>query len=343
MGQYIIRRLLQAIPLLILITVIVFVLLKTVGDPLAYLAQDPRVTEADRIMLRARLGLNDPLYMQFVHWLIGDDWYQRDITGDGIPDEYGERKGMLRGDFGESIRYRRPVTDVIGDFLPNTLLLGTTAYLVTLVVSLAIGIFAALHQYSLADNIFTAVAFVTYSMPIFFIALLSVYIFAVTFQKAGLPHLPVQGMYDVRSDRSLWDLARHMVLPVFSIAGISIARYSRYIRSTMLEVIHSDYILTARAKGLGERRITFVHALKNASLPLVTLVGLDVPFILSGAVVTETIFAWPGMGRLFITSLEYLDAPILIIFVLMTAIAVVAFQLLTDILYAWLDPRVRYT
>ncbi len=343
MGQYIIRRLLQAIPLLILITVIVFVLLKTVGDPLAYLAQDPRVTEADRIMLRARLGLNDPLYLQFVHWLIGDDWYQRDITGDGIPDEYGERRGILRGDFGESIRYRRPVTDVIGDFLPNTLLLGTTAYLVTLVVSLAIGIFAALHQYSLADNIFTAVAFVTYSMPIFFIALLSVYIFSVTFQKAGLPHLPVQGMYDVRSDRSLWDLARHMVLPVFSIAGISIARYSRYIRSTMLEVIHSDYILTARAKGLGERRITFVHALKNASLPLVTLVGLDVPFILSGAVVTETIFAWPGMGRLFITSLEYLDAPILIIFVLMTAIAVVAFQLLTDILYAWLDPRVRYT
>jgi peptide/nickel transport system permease protein len=343
MGQYIIRRLLQAIPLLIIITVIVFVLLKTVGDPLAYLAQDPRVTEADRRMLRGRLGLDDPLPLQFVHWLIGDDWYQRDITGDGEPDEYGERKGIFRGDFGESIRYKRPVTEVIAEFLPNTLLLGTTAYLVTIVVSLGIGIYAALRQYSLADNIITAVAFVTYSMPIFFIALLSVLLFSITFKKAGLPYLPVTGMYDVRGDRSAWDLARHLILPVFSIAGISIAGYSRYIRSTMLEVIHSDYILTARAKGLTERTVIYLHALKNAALPLITLVGLNIPFILSGAVVTETIFSWPGMGRLFITSLEYLDVPVLIIFVLMTAVAVIFFQLLTDVLYAWLDPRVRYT
>jgi|YNPBryBLVA2012_1023415.scaffolds.fasta_scaffold07958_2 peptide/nickel transport system permease protein len=342
MGRYIIRRLLQAVPLLILITVIVFVLLKTVGDPLAYLAQDPRVTEADRIMLRARLGLNDPLPLQFVHWLIGDDWYMRDVTGDGVPDEYGQRLGILRGDFGESIRYRRPVTDVIGEFLPNTLLLGTTAYVVTIVVSLGIGIFAALRQYTLADNIITGVAFVTYSMPIFFIALLSVFIFSVSAKQAGLPYLPVQGMYDVRGDRSVWDLARHMILPAFSIAAINIAGYSRYVRSTMLEVISSDYILTARSKGLPERRVIYLHALKNAALPLITLIGLTMPFILSGAVVTETIFAWPGMGRLFITSLEYLDSPVLIIFVLMTAIAVVVFQLITDVLYAWLDPRVRY-
>ncbi len=343
MGKYITRRLLQAIPLLILITVIVFALLKTVGDPLAYLATDPTATEADRIMMRARLGLDDPLPLQFVHWLIGDDWYERDIDGDGESDEYGTRQGILRGDFGESIRFRRPVTEVIGDFLPNTLILGITAYVVTLVVSLGIGIYAALRQYSLADNIITAGAFITYSMPIFFIALLSVLIFAIMFKRWDLPHLPVQGMYDVRGDRSVLDLTRHMILPVLSIAAINIAGYSRYIRSTMLEVIHSDYILTARAKGLPERTVIYLHALKNAALPLVTLVGLQIPFILSGAVVTETIFAWPGMGRLFITSLEFLDVPVLIIFVLMTAIAVVSFQLLTDILYAWLDPRIRYT
>ncbi len=343
MAQYVIRRLLQAIPLLIIITVIVFVLIKTVGDPLAYLAQDPRVTEADRIMLRARLGLDDPLPLQFIHWLIGDDWYERDITGDGVPDEFGERRGLLRGDFGESIRYKRPVTEVIGDFLPNTLILGVTAFVVTIIVSLGIGVYAALRQYSLADNIITAGAFITYSMPIFFIALLSVFVFAVTFKKAGLPYLPVQGMYDVRGDRSVWDLIRHLILPVLSIAGINIAGYSRYVRSTMLEVIHSDYILTARAKGLPERTIIWLHALKNASLPLITLVGLNIPFILSGAVVTETIFSWPGMGRLFITSLEYLDLPVLVVFVMLIAVAVVLFQLLTDLLYAWLDPRVRYT
>lgn len=341
MSRYIIRRILQAIPLLILITVVVFFLLKTSADPLAFLGNDPTVTEADRFMLRARLGLNDPIGLQFVHWLIGDDWYMRDIDNDGEMDEYGRHQGILRGDFGESFRYKRPVTEVIGEFLPNTLLLGTTAFVVQIVFGLIIGIFAALRQYSLADNVITAVSFIFYSMPIFFIALLSVFIFSVTFKKIGLPYLPVQGMYDVRGDRSIWDLLWHMILPVFSIAAINIAAYGRYVRSTMLEVINSDYILTARAKGLAERRVIYLHALKNAALPLITLIGLNVPFILSGAVVTETIFSWPGMGRLFITSLEN-DPAVLIIFVLMIAIAVIAFQLLTDIVYAWLDPRVRY-
>jgi peptide/nickel transport system permease protein len=179
-------------------------------------------------------------------------------------------------------------------------------------------------------------------MPIFLIALLGVFIFAVTFKKLGLPYLPVQGMYDVRGDQSIWDLARHMVLPVFSLAAISIAGYSRFIRASMLEVINSDYVRTARSKGLAERRVVYIHALKNASLPLVTLMGLDIPFILSGAVVTETIFGWQGMGWLFISSLDTLDVAVVIILVLITAVAVVIFQLITDVLYAWLDPRIRY-
>ncbi|NDJ61533.1 MAG: ABC transporter permease [Chloroflexi bacterium] len=343
MGRYILRRILQAIPLLAIVSVLVFFLLKTAGDPLAYLAEDPTVTEADRALIRAQLGLNEPVFPhQFVTWLIGDDWRMRDFTGDGVPDDYGTQRGILRGDFGESIRYQRSVSDVVSDFLPNTLLLGFSAYVLTIIFSLVIGMYAALRPYTLADNLLTGGAFVTYSMPIFLIALLLVQVFAI-----WLDVLPVQGMYDARAAargiREPLDLARHMILPVLSIALISIAGYSRYVRSSMLEVINSDYIRTARAKGLPQRRVVSLHALKNAALPLVTLIGLDVPFILSGAIVTETIFGWPGMGQLFINSLNFLDAPVLIFIVLMTAIAVVLMQLLTDIAYATLDPRVRYS
>ncbi|NWF69532.1 MAG: ABC transporter permease [Chloroflexi bacterium] len=351
MGKYIIRRILQAIPLLLIIAVLTFVLLKTVGDPLQYLVEDPRVTEAERFRLRAVLGLNDPLPLQFVHWLIGDDWYLRDIDNDGEGDVYGERRGVLRGDFGESIRVRnRDAIEIIGEKLPNTLLLGITVYVVTITVSLAVGIFAATHPYSLADNIITSISFVFFSMPIYLVALIMIYIFAVQFRLAHdggldwLPYLPVQGMRPTRgATGTLAELAWHMVLPVFSLASISIAGYSRFVRASMLEVINSDYIRTAHAKGLSNRRITFLHALKNASLPLVTLVGLDVPFILGGAVVTEQIFSWDGMGLLFIRSLEALDAPVLILFTMMTAIAVVVMQLVTDVTYAWLDPRVRFS
>lgn len=342
MGRYILRRFLQAIPLLAIITILVFVLLKVSGDPLAYLAGDPKIKEADKARIRRSLGLDDPLALQFVHWLVGDDWYKRDLDFDGEPETLGHQRGILRGDFGNSFRYNRPVSEVIGDFLPNTILLGTTAFLVTLIFALFVGVFAALRQYSLADNIITGISFIAFSFPIFLVALLSVFVFSILFKQWGLPYLPVQGMYEVRGERTVIEVARHMVLPVFSLSVISIAGYSRFIRASMLEVINSDYIRTARAKGLGQRRIVYLHAFKNAALPLITLVGLNIPFILSGAVVTETIFAWPGMGQLFINSLNFLDSPVIIIFVLMTAVAVVACQLLTDMAYAWIDPRIRY-
>ncbi len=343
MTQYIIRRLLQAIPLLILITILIYGLLKAVGDPLAHLANDPMVRAEDRARLRRSLGLDDPIPLQFAHWLIGDDWYQRDLDFDGEAETYGERRGVLRGDLGVSFRFGKPVVDVIGDVLPNTLILGITAYVVTVVVGLGIGIFAALRQYSFLDNIITTASFILFSMPVFLVALLAVFIFSVKFQEWGLPSLPTGGMYDVRGDRSLDELLVRLILPVFSLAAISIAGYTRFVRASMLEVINSDYIRTARAKGLSDRRVNYVHALKNASLPVITLMGLDIPFILSGAVVTETIFGWPGMGKLFIDSLTILDPPVLIIFVLMTATAVVLMQLFTDLVYAWLDPRIHYT
>jgi peptide/nickel transport system permease protein len=343
MVKFLIRRLLEAIPRLFFIAVLIFFGLRLSGaDPIAYLATDPRISETDRFMMRARYGLNEPIWMQFVHWVIGDDWFMRDVDGDGEPDEYGQRKGILRGDFGESIRYRRPVTEVIEQFLPNTLILGLTAYGVTLVLSFAIGIIAALRQYSFLDNLITTLSFVTYSMPIFFIALLAVQLFAIEFRRQGLPHLPVQGMYDVRGDRSIWDLLWHMILPVSCLAAIQIAGYSRYIRAMMLEVLNSDFIRTARSKGLHERRIVLLHAFKNAALPVITLIGIDLPLVLAGAVVTERIFSWPGLGLLFIQSLEPIDPSVIMVFVLMIAVSVVISQIIVDLVYAWLDPRVRY-
>ncbi|MFN8374544.1 MAG: ABC transporter permease [Anaerolineae bacterium] len=342
MLQYIIRRLLQATPLLLFIAVISFLLLKLAGDPLQYLNDDPRLTEEDRFRRRALIGGFDPLPLQFVTWLVGDDWRMRDITGDGVPDVYGEQRGVLRGDFGESIRLRVPAIQALGEKLPNTLVLGLTSFVVTIVLSLAVGVYASLRRYSRFDNLLTTITFITFSMPIYLIALLSIYIFAVKFRLWGLPYLPVQGMWSTRSDGSLWDLSWHMILPVLCLSAISVATYSRYIRASMIEVLDSDYIRTAKSKGLVNSRVVYLHALKNASLPLVTLIGLNVPFILSGAVVTEQIFSWDGTGLLFTRSLTALDSPVLILFIMMTAIAVVICQLLTDVAYAWLDPRVRY-
>jgi peptide/nickel transport system permease protein len=202
MFKYILRRVLQAVPLVILVTVLVWVLMKFAGDPLAYLAMDPRVKEADRFLLRARLGLNDPVPMQFVHWLVGDDWYWRDIDGDGEVDEPGTHLGVIRGDFGESFRYKKPVMQVFGQFLPPTLLLMGTAYIVTLIAALGIGIFAALRQYTVPDNVITGISFITYSMPIFLLALLLVQIFAVQFKKAGL--LPACMIHAATVRRTKW-------------------------------------------------------------------------------------------------------------------------------------------
>lgn len=361
MTKYIIRRVIQAIPLLILINIFIFGLLKLAGDPFAAQMIDPNVSEEDMAYRRRAAGLDDPIPVQFLHWYIGDDWYQRDLRPnndpcvtdasitcswgdfDDEPDTAGTRKGILRGDFGSSLRFNRPVMEVISDRLPNTLILAFTALITTILLGVAIGMLAALKPYSIFDNIVTAFSFITFSMPIFLIALLAVFLFSVKFKDWGLPSLPTQGMYDPRGDRSIDELLVRLILPTFSLAAIQIAAYSRFIRASMLEAIHSDYIRTARAKGLKNSRIILVHAFKNASFPLITLVALDIPAYLSGAVVTETIFSWPGMGKLFIDSLTNLDPPILLAFTLFVAISVVVFQLLADIVYAWIDPRVRYT
>ena len=342
MSRYIIRRLLQAIPLLFLISLVLFVLMQSIGDPLATMSGRTPTRKEDRERLTRQLGLDKPIIVQYVYWLVGNDWAKVDMDGDGVAETPGTRKGVLRGDWGTSIKLREKVTTLIGQRLPNTLILMLTAEAVIIFSSLILGVYSALRQYSLMDNIVTGISFIGYSMPIFFIALGTIYIFSVYFKRWGLPSLPAVGMFDFKEGKTFGQVVLHLILPVFSMAFISMAGYSRYVRGTMLEVLGQDYIRTAKAKGLPRREIVFIHALKNASLPIVTIIGLELPLLLGGAVVTEKIFAWPGMGRLFIDQLEDGDTPVVMGILMLIAVAVILFQLITDIVYAWLDPRIRY-
>ncbi len=341
MVNYILRRLLQAIPQLLFISVILFVLMQAFGDPIATLGARTPPRPEDKARLRRQLGLDQPLYVQYLVWLVGNDWMKIDLDGDGVPETPGKRQGVLRGDFGNSLVTRTPVATVIGERLPNTLLLMLTAELVIIVISLFVGVYSAIRQYSFFDNLVTGASFVGYSMPIFLIALLLMYFFGVNFKRWGLPYLPTVGMFDPAVGHTWGQVALHMILPITALSVISIAAYSRYVRSSMLEVMSQDYIRTARAKGAREVIVILRHALRNASLPFVTLIGLDLPFLLAGAVVTERIFAWPGMGRLFIDHTERADFPVLMGILMLTAVAVVVFQILTDITYSFLDPRIR--
>ena len=343
MTRYIVKRLVQGIPLLFIISMILFVLLMNMGDPVATMGGRNVTRPAERLRLTRQLGLDKPLYQQYLFWLVGNDWAKFDLDGDGVAESPGTRRGILRGDFGTSLVNRgRTVVEIIGERLPNTLILMVASEVLIIIGSLLVGIYSAIRQYSALDNFLTTLSFIGYSMPIFFIALISMYIFAVLFKRWGLPYLPTVGMFDPQVGKSLGQITLHMVLPVFCLSIISLAAYSRYIRSTMLEVMSQDYIRTAKAKGLQRREIIFIHALKNASLPIVTVVGLDLPLLLGGAVVTERIFAWPGMGRLFLDHVSRYDSPVVMGILMLIAIAVVIFQIFTDIVYAWLDPRIRY-
>jgi len=342
MGRYIIRRLLQAIPLLFIISIVLFVLMQNIGDPLATMGGRRPTRKEDRERLTRQLGLDKPVYVQYLYWLIGNDWTKVDLDGDGVAETQGRRKGVLRLDFGTSLIEKRPALTLIGERLPNTLLLMGAYELVVVIGALAVGIYSAVRQYSLTDHAITALSFIFYSMPIFFIAFLSMQIFALDFRRWGLPYFPTVGMFEPETGKTAGQVAWHMILPVASLALISLAGYSRYMRGSMLEVLNQDYIRTAKSKGLGRRYVLLVHALKNASLPIVTIVGLDLPTLLGGAIVTERIFAWPGMGRLFLDHVQRVDTPVVMAILMLVSVAVIIFQLLTDITYAWLDPRIRY-
>jgi peptide/nickel transport system permease protein len=340
--RYIIKRILQGLPLLFIISVILFALMMNTGDPVATMGGRRVTRAADYERIKRQLGLDKPIYTQYIYWLIGNTWTRIDLDGDGVAETAGTRLGILRGDFGTSLVNRKPVMQVIGERIPNTLILMLTGELIVVLGALVVGVYSALRQYSFLDHLVTALSFIGYSMPIFFIALLLMFVFAVLFKRWGLPYLPTVGMFDPQAGKTFGQVVYHMVLPVISMSVVSLASYSRYIRSTMLDVLNQDYIRTARSKGLPRRTVIFVHALKNASLPIATIVGLDLPFLLGGAVVTERIFAWPGMGRLFLDHVGRADTPVVMGILMLVAVAVIVFQIITDVVYAWLDPRICY-
>lgn len=341
MTTYILRRLGQAIPQLLIISVILFSLMQAFGDPVATLGARTPPKPEDKERLRRMLGLDQPAYIQYLTWLVGNDWQKIDMDGDGVPETPGPRRGVLRGDWGNSLVTRQPVLKMIGQRLPNTLILMITAEIVIIILSLVIGLYSALRPYSLIDNVLTGASFIGYSMPVFWLALMLMYIFAVNFRKWGLPYLPTVGMFEPAAGKTTAELIKHMILPVATLSIISVAGYSRFVRSSVLEVLSQDYVRTARAKGVPALGIVLKHALPNAALPFITLIGLDIPFLLAGAVVTERIFAWPGMGRLFLDHTDRADFPMLMGILMLISIAVVVFQIITDVVYSFVDPRIR--
>lgn len=339
MGRYLARRVLQTIPLLFGISFILFAMINLLGDPTAVFAESRNPLSGQRRLdLIRRLGLDKPITEQYLIWLIGNDWQIVDVRGDGSLMQPGTRKGVLRGDFGRSFTTREPALQRVLSRLPNTLTLMLPSYILIVLLSIAIGTYSALHQYSIIDHILTALSFFFFSMPIFFLALMLIYIFGVQFADWGLPSLPIHGT----GDGTLPSLIEHLILPSFCLIAIGVAGYIRYIRASMLEVLEQDYIRTAHAKGLEQRHVVTTHAMKNAALPLVTLIGLDLPTLLAGAVVTEGFFTWPGMGRLFIESLAQADFNVMMAILMLVTVAVIVFQLLTDLMYTWLDPRIHY-
>ncbi len=317
MWSYIARRAIQALFTLVIITVLCFILTRFSADPLAQYATNPNMSAADRAALRERLGLNQPLPVQYFKWL-------------GL---------AAQGNLGLSFFSKQPVGLMIAQRLPNTLILMITAEILTVGIALSLGILSAVKQYSAADNVITSFSFIGFSMPIFFIALGLMLLFAVQFKAWGLPYLPTGA--DIWSPRNPIELVRHLILPVSALIIIQTAGYARYVRTSMLEVLGQDYIRTARAKGLSSRSVLYKHALQNAALPLVTIIGLDIPYLLGGALVTESVFAWPGMGRLFWEYAQRGDYPVVLGVLLIVSSAVVVFTILTDVVYTFVDPRIR--
>ncbi len=317
MWSYIARRVIQALFTLLIITIVCFILTRLSADPLAQYATNPNMSNADRAALRERLGLNQPLPVQYFKWL-------------GL---------AVQGELGQSFFSKQPVSLMISQRLPLTLTLMITAEIITLAVALLLGIISAVKQYSFLDNLITTFSFIGYSVPIFFIALGLILIFAVQFKQMGWPYLPTGA--DIWDQKNLGQLIRHMILPVSALVIIQTANYSRFIRSSILEVLGMDYIRTARAKGLTERTVLYKHALRNAALPLVTIIGLDIPYLLGGALVTESVFAWPGMGRLFWEYAQRGDFPVVNGVLLIVSSAVVLFTIITDVVYTVVDPRIR--
>ena len=324
MTTYILRRILQAIPIMLLLSVFLFGIVHLMpGGPLAQAERNPNVSPEQLAAMRERLGLDDPLPLQYVKWL---------------------KAFVLEGDWGYSIKFRRPVADMVAERVPPTLLLFGIGFVIMLILAIPIGIYSAIKPYSKFDNIITTLSFAGQSVPVYWLGILLIIIFYLTLKNpfTGGPMFPAGGMYTVGQEGSLPDLAWHLVLPIAAMTFTWIAWYSRFLRSSMRDTMNEDYVRTARAKGLSHRAVNFRHAFRNALLPLVTLIALDLPTVFGGAVFIETIFAWPGMGRLFWDAARGRDYPVLLAVLMIYGALTLFFNLVADIFYGFLDPRIRY-
>jgi peptide/nickel transport system permease protein len=321
MVLYVIRRLLQTVPLLLFISALIFLLLYLMpGDPIYRMLEGiPNLRPADYERLRKLYGFDDPVYVQYAKWL-----WQLIQLNPGYSREYGQ-----------------PVIDLILPALKNTLVLTVTAVVIGKSVAILLGIFSAVRQYSIGDYLLTGLTFVAYSVPGFWLGLMMIIVFSV---KLGW--LPTSGIVNPDFTPGSWeamlDWIRHLILPVAVLAISEIIQVQRFMRSSLLEVLRQDYLVTARAKGLSEKAVIGRHALKNALIPVVTIIAVTMPRVIGGSTVVETVFAYPGMGRLLYTSIMGNDYVVAMTVVMIIAVTVVAFNLLADVLYGWLDPRIRY-
>ncbi|TME28174.1 MAG: ABC transporter permease [Chloroflexi bacterium] len=316
MGRFVLRRLLQALPLLVAISAVSFTILKlTPGGPLAAYEGNPLFTDEDRARLEHAFGLDQPIPLQYLSWL-------------------GQ---FVRGDWGYSFASHQPVLSLIGERLPNTIYLMGTVFVTVLLLAIPIGVVAAVKQYSWFDHLVTGSTFAFLSTPTFWLGLLLIILFGLQLRL-----LPIGGIDTPGQPFNIFDRLRHLVLPVATIALVQLGSHVRYLRASMLETITQDYMRTARSKGLGERVVVLRHALKNAAIPLVTVVALDVPELFAGALVTEQIFGWPGMGRLFWDAATRFDYPVLMGILTVSSGLIVLANLLADVVYGYLDPRIRF-
>ncbi len=364
MTRYIIRRLLGAIPTLFVISLVIYsTVLLSPGGPTARFAQNPKITAEALRQFEHRWGLDQPVYVQYCRWLgvCNPDGSDLGVflSDQGWPNFLpralgGGDNGVLHGDMGISNVTGTSVTEVIAERFPRTLTLAGTALVLWLLLAFLTGVLAAVKRYSRVDSAITIFNYVAFSFPTFWLGLLLIVIFS-----AQLGWFPAGGLWDTRNGQifgsqawwdalfrdpvfTIGDLVRHLVLPVATLVAVSTAGDSRFIRASMIDSLRQDFVRTARAKGVPERGVVFKHALRNALLPVVTNIGLELPFLFAGAIATETVFSWPGMGAQFIDSIDRYDYPVVMGIAVITAVIVVASNLLADIVYAIVDPRISY-
>jgi peptide/nickel transport system permease protein len=316
MGQYVLRRLLIAVPSLLGISLVLYTVLALApGDPFGELSTNPNVPPEVAAALRASFGLDDPIYLRYLHWLVA----------------------MAHGDWGFSFVSRMNVDSLILQRLPTTLYVIGSAQLLALSVAIPVGVYAATKPYSIFDQIANTLAFIGFSLPTFFTGLLFILVFSVK-----LDWLPFVYTTDVKGSGIHWALEqlRQAIMPVMVLGLFQAASMTRFVRSAMLDVIRLDYVTTARAKGLGQTRVIVKHVMRNAMIPVVTLIALQMPAVFGGAIVTEQIFRIPGIGSLLISSILSNDTPVVMAVTFVFACLVVFFNLIADVLYGWLDPRI---